>query len=381
MDGDSWHHGCRVALPEDPPGYLEVQLEGDQGTCSDDQTMQVVFPVPAASSFGIDDATPCLGQEVEFTEMVGGVTGHVWTVDGVPAPGAHNMAHTFIANGIHEVCLSIIDAQYNCPDTSCLTVEVYTPLPAFEVSISPLGCEYIITVCDTSTLAGNSYIYTLHYIFPQGPSQVLPANNSNPCVSFTVGAGVYDLEIEVGGPGAWSNCIVVDTLEDLLGLADVLGPWSWEPADSVNCAPYCVEFEVFNPLAAGITYLWDFDDGTGGGGAMTSHCYAGPGTYCPTLQVVFPNQCDAFFPCVDPIVVLPYSVEAAYDSIICAADTTLVEFTAAAPFGIGSIAFLPSAAVTPGPPWSFSLHPQPAALLLPPAPTPNALMRIPYRSR
>lgn len=342
---------------DDPPGFLEVQLEGDQGTCSDSQTVQVVFPVPAAASFSIDDATPCLGQEVQFTELVGGVTGHVWRVDGDPVPGAQSMAHTFVVNGIHEVCLSVVDAQYNCPDTSCQTVEVYTPVPAFEVSISPLGCEYNIEVCDTSNLAGNSYIYTLHYIFPQGPSQVLPANSSNPCVPFTVEAGVYDLEINVAGPGGWSNCVAVDTLEDLLNLADVLGPWSWEPVDSVNCAPYCVEFEVFNPLAAGVTYLWDFDDGTGGGGAMTTHCYTDTGTYCPTLQVVFPNQCDAYFPCVDSIVVLPYNVQLAYDSLICEADTALVQFTADAPFDITDIAFLPNTEVTPGPPWTFSLHP------------------------
>lgn len=34
---------------DDPPGFLEVRLEGDQGTCSDDQTVQVIFPVPAAA--------------------------------------------------------------------------------------------------------------------------------------------------------------------------------------------------------------------------------------------------------------------------------------------------------------------------------------------
>ena len=57
------------------------------------------------------------------------------------------------------------------------------------------------------------------------------------------------------------------------------------------------------------------------------------------------------------IVVLPYDVQVAYDSVICEAETALVEFTAAAPFDIGSVSFPPAAEVTPGPPWTFSLHP------------------------
>ncbi|WKZ65442.1 MAG: PKD domain-containing protein [Flavobacteriales bacterium] len=340
-----------------PPGFLEVRLEGDQGTCSDGQTVQVVFPVPAAASFIVDDTTPCVEQQVGFTATGAGVNGHAWTVDGSSVPGVLDMAHAFMANGLYEVCLSVVDMQYNCPDTTCQTVEVFTPVPAFEVIISPHGCEYIISVCDTSATAGNSYEYILHYIYPEDTSQVQPANSANPPVSFTVDAGVYDLEIIVNGPGAWSNCMAADTLEDLLDLGDVLGPWSWVPVDTVNCAPYCVEFEVFNPLAAGISYLWDFDDGTGGTGAITTHCYTDTGTYCPTLQVVFPNQCDAFFRCTQPIEVLPYAIEAAYDSLICETDTSWVEFTAAAPFGIDGITFVPNATVTPGPPWTFGLHP------------------------
>lgn len=342
-----------------PPGFLEVQLAGDQGTCSDTQTLNIVFPSVAVASFNISDDTPCQEQVVQFTEQTGASgTGHAWTIDGVSVPGGTTMGHVFADNGIYEVCLSLVDAQYGCPTTICQTVEVYTPEPSVEVTLTPLGCNFIMQACDTNTAPGNTYSYTLLRIYPLPALQVvLSSNSSNPCASTILPAGIYDLAIAVNGPGGFSNCTAIDTIHDLLGLGEILGPWTWTPIDLVNCAPYCVHFEVFNPLAAGVTYLWDFGDGSGGNGPTPDHCYSSPGTYCPTLQVVFPNQCDAFFPCTDSIVVLPYEVSVTYDPIICAGDTSWAEFIATAPFSIDNITFDPGNGVVTGPPWNFGLSP------------------------
>ncbi|HNR53786.1 MAG TPA: PKD domain-containing protein, partial [Flavobacteriales bacterium] len=343
---------------DDPPGYLEVRLEGGQGTCSDGQTGTIMFPSTAASTFSVSDGTPCLGQEIQFAEQAGtSGTGHAWSIDGVSVPGGTTMDHVFMDNGIYEVCLSLLDAQYNCPDTLCQTVEVYTPEPSIDTTFTPLGCAFIMEACDTNVAAGNNYSYTLLRIFPSGLPEVLSFNSSNPCASATLPMGVYDLVVAVSGPGGFSNCTAIDTIHDLLGLGNVLGPWTWTPIDTANCAPYCVQFEVYNPLAAGVTYLWDFGDGSGGSGPTPDHCFGSAGIYCPTLQVGFPNQCDVFYPCVDSIVVLPYDVSVSYDPILCEGDTSWAVFTHSPPFGIDAVTFAPSTDVVPGLPWNYGLHP------------------------
>ena len=44
-------------------------------------------------------------------------------------------------------------------------------------------------------------------------------------------------------------------------------------------------FKTDLPTATGLTFLWDFGDGSTGAGATASHAYAKPGTYQVTLAV------------------------------------------------------------------------------------------------
>lgn len=338
---------AQLCLP-DVPSYLEIRLSGEQGTCSDARTMVVNIPAMAAASFTISDATPCLGQEVVFTATGQGAIGHGWTITG-PAGGvvATGSGTPFLPSpspfdmpGIYTVCLNVEDAAWGCPASLCQTVEVHVPTPSVDVTLSPSGCFYQVQVCPSQVVPGSTYTYAVRRTYPL-PEEVwqLSVNPVTSCAtSGFLPYGVYDLEVTVAGPGGWSNCVANDTIEDILSLGDVLGPWTWEPLDTVNCAPYCVWFAVYDPLQTGYEYRWDFGDGSPTvTGAVVEHCYTQPGTYCPGLQVVFPNGCGPYFPCTEPIIVLPYEVDLILDSNpICAGDTAVLTLVPVPPFGLGN---------------------------------------------
>ncbi|MBK6752921.1 MAG: hypothetical protein IPG69_04880 [Flavobacteriales bacterium] len=342
-----------VALPV---SSLEVRLQGDMGTCSDTQVVPIPMPSLAASAFSIIDATPCVGQLVNFEETtLLPASNYAWLVEADPVPGTIAMGHAFTSSGLYDVCLVVTDATYGCQDTLCQIVEAYTPDPQFELSLSPVGCNTLFTACDTATQLGSTYTYELLSIYPPAAPETLWVNTANPCVNQMLALGVYDLVVSVSGPAGWNDCTVNDTIHDLLGLGDVLGPFTWT-GDTVRCKDFCTTFQVFNPLAIGYAYLWDFGDGSGATGTIVSHCYSDTGTFCPRLQVVFPNGCDPHFESDSCIVVLPYDVTVAYDDNICFGDSSFAEFTPGN-FAIGNITFTPASDVTALPPWYYALSP------------------------
>lgn len=386
LDNYQWHYrtggpwtpfgngsSSEVLCLPNVPVYLQIRLGGDQGSCSDEQLLIVDFPSTAQATFTISDATPCQDQDVTFAATGAGANGHTWTITG-PAGNTVAMGtgtpftpstSPFTEAGIYTVCLIVTDVVFGCADTIRQTVEVSVPSPIVDVTVTPSGCFFQVTACPDQVMPGSAYTYTLVRTYPL-PVVVDPPLPTNPVTSCAtsgfLSAGVYDLVINVAGPDGWSDCVASDTIEDILGLGSVLGPWTWNPLDSVNCAPYCVELTVYDTLQTGYTYIWNPDDGSPTiTGTVVQHCYTQPGTYCPSLQVVFPNGCGPFFPCIDPVVVEPYEVSATTTAPICTGDCAPVLFTADNPdFGIDNIAFQPNSGVTPlvpQPPWEYDLCP------------------------
>lgn len=374
LDGQSWSYSTvpggtwtsfnapLLCLP-DAPAFLEVRLQGQQGACSDEQIQVVPIPVMEQAAFTVNDTTPCAGQTVSFS-----TTGNApqWTIDGLVGPGGP-VLDLVLASGTHEVCLIIQDPQYGCPDTLCRIVDAFTPDPSTEVAVTQVGCNYQVTTCPTNAgPPGTSITYTLHEIYPDAGVQiVLPTNPVTLCATSTLlPHGVYDLVVEVHGPGNWSDCVASDTIPDVLNLGNVLGPWTWSPVDSVNCPPYCVQFAVFDTMETGYTYVWDFGDcSPSASGPVVEHCYTTecnvppPNTFNPSLQVVFPNGCGPFF-FGDSITLLPYSVAASPVPPFCADTCANVVFSPDDPaFSIHTLDLAPSADVLPGPQWTFDLCP------------------------
>jgi chitodextrinase len=67
---------------------------------------------------------------------------------------------------------------------------------------------------------------------------------------------------------------------------------SLPPLIAEGCAPLTVTMPD-SLTTDPVTYLWDFGDGTTGGGAGAVHTYAQAGTYTVSLSVTTPNGCSA----------------------------------------------------------------------------------------
>lgn len=352
------------------PGYLEVRLDGTLGSCSDNRFSVVLVPVPAQAEATFSDVTPCRNQQVTFTALGTGVTGHAWTVTdpaGTVTTGTGTsfspVPSPFSTAGAYQACLSVVDDTYACTDTTCQTIEVFMPSTAVDLTVTPSGCFSQVTVCPDAPVPGPSYNYALIRTYPL-PVEVtaLPLNPVTQCAtSGFLPYGVYNVTVTAYGPGAWSDCTETDTIQDILDMGNVLGPWTWTPLDSVNCTPYCVRFVVFDTMETSYQYVWNPGDGSPTiTGAVVEHCYTQPGYYLPNLQVVFPNGCGPFF-YGDTIWVIPFEVSASSIGPICEGECASVQFTADDPaLGIHSMSFIPNTAVAPvlpQPPWAYELCP------------------------
>jgi len=335
-----------------------VRLSVDQGACDDTSSQTICPPTIQQPTLSINDPTPCIGETGIFNSGAG-FSGHVWTVNGVSVPGNATMSYVFPENGPYDISLTASDQQYGCTATIDQTVDVLTPQPQWSIDVTkdPTFCTYQVCVTDLSVCAGCTYSWT--FIDINWSTVATCPNSSLCCQEFPI--MVVDLLVTVTAP---NGCAVTDTLPDLLDQGDVIGPWTWTPLDSVNCAPFCGELLAFNTDLPGYTYTWAFADscdGTAGNGPVVQHCFTCPGSFCPTLGLFDPDGCPVSISCIEPIVVLPYEVSATTTAPICTGDCAPVLFTADNPdFGIDNIAFQPSSGVTPlvpQPPWEYDLCP------------------------
>lgn len=343
-----------------PTGSTTVQvgLQGAQGNCSNSFQADIPIPMVPPLTISAVPATACSGEVVNYMTVSPGIWSDFQWTGITPDPGPVGQASmVFLPNGDHEVCVEAVNAQYGCEATACVTVPVFSPQPEWEVEVTldPTFCVYTVCFTDDAVCDGCTYQWIFVDAVTQIPFGACPTGLSPTCCS-VFPAAIVTATLTVTAP---NGCDSVTVIDDVLDLGDILNPWSWV-GDAVNCAPFCATFTAFDPDLPGHTYNWAFDDpcdGAPASGGVVGHCFSCPGVFCPVLTVTDQFGCAVVIPCVDPITVLPYDVTANYDSLICEADTALVQFTADAPFGITDIAFLPNTEVTPGPPWTFSLHP------------------------
>lgn len=334
-----------------------VELEGDQGNCSNTWTSILVAPAASDLYLSTSNTDPCPGDEVNFSALPSGEwSDFSWTGLAPPPPGLPDVSGSFPANGDYTVCVSGVNTQYGCLDTACVVLNVLKPGPevAVQASKDPVYCTYDVCVTDTSDCPGCTYQWTFTDQVTNISSTPCP-DLPNCCQAFA--PSIINATLTATAPNGCSTTVVIP---DILGLGNVIGPWT-QDEDSVACAPYCVTFTAFNTALQGYTYSWDFNDpcdGAGGPGAVAQHCYTCAGVFCPSMALTDPDGCVVIVNCEEPIVVQEYHVQVSYDPVICAGDTSIAQFTPGAPFGLQSVSFQPggsTAAVDP--PYTHALFP------------------------
>lgn len=192
-----------------------------------------------------------------------------------------NPTHTFSAEGIYAVCLTISDDNENCTSTYCEDVQVvdwdsycqaeFYYYPAFDDD--SLGNNEGLGIQFVDYSYGNPTSWS--WDFGDGST----SDNQSP-------VHVYEEE------GIFNVCLTIANLEDSCEsticqevfvindtIFDCYGWFEYEMEE------LSVEFSGYLNNSQEGNYTWDFGDGTTGEGQMISHTYAEDGIYAVTMMV------------------------------------------------------------------------------------------------
>lgn len=329
------------------PISVTFAAENAQG-CSSVVTQTLDLNLPAAPSFIQTDDDGCVGDSFTFLNTTTGpAASYSWDF-GDPASGANNISsdingsHTYSANGIYEVCLSVTDIN-GCTRTYCEpnAVTIANPEVDFSYTSSINNCLFGVQFTNQTPGTNNNFEWNF------GDDQTGTGANTY----HTYPLGVYDVTLTLTGN---NGCVDSLVIPDILNYGSQIGPYSVE-LDDAPCAPFTVGLSAFNVTDTYFTYFWDFNDGYGDptGATQVTHDYQAAGTYCPQLIMTDPNGCQVFIACEEPIVVEEFVMHYDIPEQICFGDTILVTVTNADSYSwSGSIEWTAGAGVG-----EYILHP------------------------
>lgn len=261
-------------FPTNPDAWSDTQPSWDIGVFKMDFQ---VSGVNAAITASADALTGCAPHEIEFSNFsVGNI--FTWNFgDGSPESNEFEPTHLYTEPGVYEVSLISLDSlSCNLADTAYLEVLISVPTDftaAFDVA---LDCEDLSV--STENLTGVDF---LEYEWDMGDGTVLDGFEVNHTYA---DEGDYTITLSAIDNG----CDADDQAEEVV---TVVG--SVQASADGSAFEGCGELELtFDNTSNGITYLWDFGDGSP---TVTdenpTHTFS-PGTYEVTLTAFHPESCN-----------------------------------------------------------------------------------------
>jgi len=174
------------------------------------------------------------------------------------------------------------------PVIGTITIDVY-PKPDLNISADPQsGCRPLTTTFDASSSVVDDNITINNYNWNYGdatPSE----NGANPTHTFDANLNSYNilLEITTGFP----SCDVSEQFTDFITLSQPANVgFTADPSGSCE-APVTISFT--NTSDPGLTYMWDFGDGTSSTETNPSHTFNSEGNYQVILTATDGTGCSA----------------------------------------------------------------------------------------
>ncbi|MEL6135570.1 MAG: PKD domain-containing protein, partial [Bacteroidota bacterium] len=247
--------------------------------CVDQETRGITITDPVAN-FAADVVFGCGPLTVNFTETSTDATAFFWDFGDGNTSNAANPSHTYTASGEYTVMLIASDA--NCTDTLIRTnyIDVIGPDANFSAGTltgcAPLG----VTFTDLSVADAGTSLVNWQWDFGDGGVGTGP----NPSYTFNT-PGNYDITLRVlDSEGCIDSITRTSYIQPTFPTAD------FTTSDSTGCPGALISF-INQSVGSGLTYNWDFGDGTSSSAPNPIHLFPGNGSYNVTLSVTDANGC------------------------------------------------------------------------------------------
>lgn len=252
--------------------FVNLMVTNNYG-CRDtaDQPEEIRVGVAGWADFSYSADTGCAPFQVNFTNTIANVASVSWDFgDGgtstLPAP-----SHTYNNPGVYTVSMSVTTT------TGCSDIVVKNNLivvgakPSVSLSyVNGSGCGPL-TVQFINT---SSNFVSCLWLFGDGSS----STQTNPAHTYT-NSGTFSVTLKCWGPTGCTKSIVY---RDIIAVTRTEAMFSATPR--IGCPPLDVTFAAISP-GSGLTYLWDFGDGTTSTSQNPQHTYNTSGNFDVTLIV------------------------------------------------------------------------------------------------
>lgn len=264
------------------PGIYTVSLTvtNSQTGCSSTMIKHVIV-VNEKAMFVASDTLICKGTPISFNTInlnIDNIILYNWNFgDGTKINGGSSINHVYNKSGAYSVML-IIANLLGCRDTLVKTnyIKVDGPTADFKSGSSGTCLNNEIAFIDNSYSDGIHPITTWDVDY--GDGNALQYSTGLFTHSYLL-PGRYDVQLKVTDSKGCSDTMTLPN-----GLIISHPTANFTAADSISCPAKAISF-INNSEGPGLSYLWDFGDGTTSTEIKPVHEYANAGFYNVTLSV------------------------------------------------------------------------------------------------
>jgi PKD repeat protein len=276
---------------------LVITYTNSNGTVCIDSSALGQLPINCSTSTCLASFTSANGANgtVTFTNTstpLSPSSTAIWSFGDGTSANTLNPVHTYTANGIYTVCLTITTSLPNgtaCTATVCATTtitNVSTTAPCNAAFTHTMSSTNSFNFVSTSTPSAANAIY--QWSFGDGNFSTM----SNPTHTYTA-SGVYTvcLIYSVGNsPATFCSDTVCQVVTAQVNQIPCTASFTYTSNPNNTYS-----FTSTSQAPAGYTYLWSFGNGNTGLGTTVTHNYATNGTYnvCLVILDSLNNMCDS----------------------------------------------------------------------------------------